>query len=69
MHREYHRGNITEEISQREYYKGKATASAYSFVNISRKAFRLDRLSSLCVQRTQEKLSLQSKGIQANWPL
>ena len=53
----------------RKNHMGKATASVYSFFNISRKALRPDRLSSLWVQRTQEKLSLQSKGIQANWPL
>ena len=49
--------------------KGNATASLYSFFSVCRNAVTLGRLSSLCVQRTQEKLSLQSKGIHANCPL
>ena len=51
------------------YYSGNATAFLYSSFRRSMNARRDSRRSSLWVQRTQEKLSLQSKGIQANWPL
>ena len=47
-------------------YRGKATASAYSFCRTRRNVCSEGRWSSLWVQRTHEKLSLQSKGIQAN---
>ena len=50
-------------------HSGKATASSYSFFNTFRNDARLALPSSLCVHRTHEKCSSQSKGIQANWPL
>lgn len=44
-------------------------ASSYSFFNTFKKDARLALPSALWVQSTQEKVSRQSKGIQANWPL
>ena len=50
-------------------HSGKAIASSYSFFNTFKKDARLALPSSLWVHRTQEKHSLQSKGIHVNWPL
>ena len=48
------------------FYSGNATASRYRPQSRSIKSSSDPLRSSLCVQRTQEKLSSQSKGIQAN---
>ena len=60
---------ITPEFGWSAGYIGNATASLYSFCNTAINSFKLSRASDLCVQSTQEKLSLQSNGVQANWPL
>lgn len=48
------------------HHIGNAIAESYRPFSTARNAESDGRLSSLCVQRTQEKVSLQSNGIHAN---
>ena len=60
---------IMSYIPYKTHYIGTATVFAYKFFKVFINAVTFDRVSSLWVHRTQGKLSVQSKGIHANWPL